>query len=46
MAAMRWVLAGLDYPTKDLDVVGVPDPLIVGPPAQVYEQSERDLAVH
>jgi polyphosphate kinase 2 len=46
LAAMRWVLAGLDYPTKDLDVVGVPDPLIVGPPAQVYEQSERDLAVH
>jgi polyphosphate kinase 2 len=45
LAAMRWVLSGLDYPTKDLDVVGVPDPLIVGPPAQVYEQSERDLAV-
>jgi polyphosphate kinase 2 len=45
LAAMRWVLAGLDYPTKDLAVVGTPDPLIVGPPALVYEQSELDLAV-
>ena len=42
IAALRWVLALLDYPTKDIDVVGVPDPLIVGPPAQVYEQSERE----
>jgi polyphosphate kinase 2 len=41
IAALRWVLAGLDYPTKDEDVVGTPDPLIVGPPAEVYEQSER-----
>jgi polyphosphate kinase len=43
LAAMRWVLAQLDYPTKDTEVVGTPDPLIVGPPAQVYEQSERDI---
>jgi polyphosphate kinase len=41
IAALRWVLSTLDYPTKDTDVVGIPDPLIVGPPAQVYEQSER-----
>jgi polyphosphate kinase len=41
IAALRWVLSTLDYPTKDLDVVGTPDPLIAGPPAQVYEQSER-----
>ncbi len=41
IAALRWVLSTLDYPTKDPDVVGTPDPLIVGPPAQVYEQSER-----
>lgn len=40
--AMRWVLAHLDYPTKDFEAVGIPDPLIVGPPAHVYEQSERD----
>jgi hypothetical protein len=42
IAALRWVLSTLDYPTKDPDVVGTPDPLIVGPPAQVYEQSERN----
>jgi polyphosphate kinase len=41
IAALRWVLSTLDYPTKDLDVVGTPDPLIAGPPHQVYEQSER-----
>jgi polyphosphate kinase 2 len=38
--ALRWVLSTLDYPTKDHDIVGQPDPLIVGPPAQVYEASE------
>ena len=42
IAALRWVLSSLDYPTKDLDAVGTPDPLIIGPPAQVYEQSERN----
>jgi polyphosphate kinase 2 (PPK2 family) len=42
IAALRWVLSTLDYPTKDPDVVGSPDSLIVGPPAQVYEQSERN----
>ncbi len=42
IAALRWVLSTLDYPTKDLDVVSTPDPLIVGPPVQVYEQSERN----
>lgn len=41
IAALRWVLSTLDYPTKDPDVVSAPDPLIVSPPAQVYEQSER-----
>ncbi|MFD4366672.1 polyphosphate kinase 2 [Rhodococcus sp. NPDC058521] len=40
IAAMQWVLSSLDYPTKDEDVVGPPDPLIVGPADQVYEQSE------
>lgn len=42
IAALRWVLSTLDYPNKDSDVVGTPDPLIVGPPAQVYELSERN----
>ena len=30
--AMRVVLSQLDYPGKDVEVVGAPDPLIVGPP--------------
>ena len=33
--AMRSVLARFDYPDKDHAVVGVPDPLIVGPPGLV-----------
>jgi polyphosphate kinase 2 len=44
IAALSWVLSGLDYPTKDADAVGTPDPLLVGPPAQVYEVSERLVA--
>jgi polyphosphate kinase 2 len=42
LAALRWVLSRLDYPTKDPEVVGTPDPLIVGPPGRVYELSERE----
>lgn len=38
--AMRWVLTHLDYPDKNLDVVGNPDPSIVGPPSVVYETGE------
>ncbi len=30
--AMRFVLSKLDYPGRDDDIVGTPDPLIVGPP--------------
>jgi polyphosphate kinase len=41
IAALSWVLAGLDYPTKDPDVIGTPDPLVVGPPGEIYEASER-----
>jgi polyphosphate kinase len=40
LAAIRWVLYNLDYPGKDFDVVGEPDPLIVGPPEVVYESGE------
>jgi hypothetical protein len=39
--AMRWVLARLDYPEKDLATVGRPDPLIVGPPSRIYETGEQ-----
>ena len=38
--AMRWVLSLIDYPEKDHEVVGRPDPLIVGPPADIYETGE------
>ncbi len=41
IAAMSWLLSTLDYPTKDPGAVGEPDPLVVGPPSQVYEASER-----
>jgi polyphosphate kinase 2 len=38
--AMRWVLSLIDYPEKDVEVVGRPDPFIVGPPAEIYETGE------
>ncbi|UQX88563.1 polyphosphate kinase 2 [Jatrophihabitans telluris] len=38
--ALRHVLATLDYDGRDLDLVGSPDPLIVGPAAQVFESGE------
>jgi polyphosphate kinase 2 (PPK2 family) len=44
LAAMRYVLHRLDYDGKDLDVVGVPDPRIVGSAADVLED-EADVAV-
>jgi polyphosphate kinase 2 len=34
LEAMRVVLARFDYPSKDLALVGTPDPLIVGPPSR------------
>ncbi|MGI4896632.1 MAG: polyphosphate kinase 2 [Janthinobacterium lividum] len=41
--AMRHVLSQLPYDDKDPDVVGTPDPLIVGlgPTAQIFEQGEN-----
>jgi len=38
--AMRWVLNLIDYPEKDEEIVGMPDPLIVGPPSAIYETEE------
>jgi polyphosphate kinase len=32
LEALRFVLNALDYPDRDNEVVGAPDPLIVGPP--------------
>jgi polyphosphate kinase 2 len=38
--AMRYVLTQFAYPRRNDDVVGVPDPLIVGPASEVYEHGE------
>ncbi|MFT4149963.1 MAG: polyphosphate kinase 2 [Paracoccaceae bacterium] len=45
---MRHFLSTLDYPGKDLDVVGQPDPLIVGNAAQVLRGAGHilDAATH
>lgn len=40
--AMRWFLYNLDYPGKNIDRVGTPDPHIVGPPEVVYRTSGSD----
>jgi len=40
IAAMRFVLSRFDYPGRDDAVVATPDPLIVGPAAEVYEHGE------
>jgi len=40
--AIRWVLYNLDYPGKDPEAIGTPDPSIVGPPEVVYEHEEAE----
>jgi polyphosphate kinase 2 len=44
IGAMRHVLCLFDYPNKDFETVGHPDPLIVGPASQVYERGESPAA--
>ncbi len=39
--ALRYVLSVLDYDGKDLGLVGIPDPLIVGSASSVYEHGEH-----
>jgi polyphosphate kinase len=46
IAAMRHVLNSFEYPRKDHGVVGIPDPLIVGPAAEVYEHGETPGPLH
>ncbi len=46
LEAIRWVLSEVDYPDKDTDLVGTPDPLIVGPPAHIYETGEKTGRVY
>jgi polyphosphate kinase 2 len=45
---MRHFLSTLDYPNKDAEVVGIPDPLIVGRAAQVLQAGPEiyDAATH
>jgi polyphosphate kinase 2 len=46
LEAMRWVMARLDYPDKNTELVGQPDPLIVGPPSDIYEYGEHTGTAH
>jgi polyphosphate kinase 2 len=41
IAALRHVLNTLDYADKDHDLVGEPDPLVLGPASSVYETDEQ-----
>lgn len=38
--AMRWLLAQFDYANKDNDVVGIPDPKVIGSPRSIYDDGE------
>ena len=40
IGALRHVLHTLDYTDKDRELVGAPDPLIVGPASRVFEKGE------
>lgn len=38
---MRHVLSRFNYPDKDPEIVGTPDPRIVGSALAIFEQDER-----
>jgi len=44
LAAMRSLLSGIDYDRKDPEIVGQPDPLIVGAPADMRELDASQLS--
>jgi polyphosphate kinase 2 len=44
--AMRFVLDQLPYDDKDESVVGTPDPVIVGPPHEIYELEEATGTIY
>ncbi len=46
LEAMRWVMSKLDYPDRNEEIVGTPDPLIVGPPDDIYETGEHTGRVY
>ncbi len=41
--AMRFILNSVDYPNKNIDIIGEPDPLIVGSADTIYETGEHTL---
>jgi polyphosphate kinase len=41
LEAMRHVLTRFAYANRDDDIVGTPDPLVVGPASHVYERGEK-----
>jgi polyphosphate kinase len=43
LEAMRFVLYNIPYADKDDSVVGIPDPLIVGPPPMIRVSDEREI---
>ncbi|MEU2349643.1 polyphosphate kinase 2 [Modestobacter sp. NPDC049651] len=45
LAAMRHVLSRFDYDDKDAGAVGTPDPLIVGPAADVLDDEDVDPSI-
>jgi len=44
LAAMRSLLSGIDYDRKDPEIVGQPDPLLVGAPADMRELEPSQLS--
>ena len=40
LEAMKWVLSKFDFEGKNTDVIGMPDPLIIGSPKDIYDQGE------
>lgn len=40
---MRYFLSALDYPNKDQELIGAPDPLIVGPASSIYQKDEHPV---
>ena len=43
LEAMRYVLHRFDYPGKDVEVVGTPDPQVVGFAADLFDDTNPDL---
>ena len=46
LEAMRFILHLMDYPDKDVAVIGEPDPLIVGPPTVVAADAGESAHHH